>query len=144
MLLKDQQMKREADMEACADRRKSRRFPVEGTAIAVFQPYPILMGQVIDISMGGLAFHYLQEKKCTDHPPQAELTIICSDGTKLERIPYRIVSDIDLSPMLSFVSKPLRRASLQFGDLTDSQAASLSLFIEGCSDVKKDSGIQFH
>ncbi len=131
-------------METYAERRKSRRFLVDGRAIAVFQPYPIVMGQVIDISMGGLAFHYLQEEKCTDNLPQAELTILCSDGTKLERLPYRIVSDIDLNPLLSFVSKPLRRASLQFGDLTESQAATLSHFIEGCGNVKKNSGSRAH
>ncbi len=124
-----------AEMEPCPERRKNRRFLVNGKAIAVFQPYPILMGQVIDISMGGLAFHYHQEDKGAKHHRHAELTLIYSDGTKLENLPFRIVSDVDLNPLLSFVSKPLRRASVEFGELTALQAACLSDFIGECKKI---------
>lgn len=126
-----------ANMKTYVERRNRRRFLVNGKAIAVFQPYPIIMGQVIDISMGGLAFHYHQEEKCAKNHQHAELTLICSDGTKVEKLPFKIISDIDLNPLLSFVSKPLRRASVQFGELTDFQSACLGNFIEDCKDVKK-------
>lgn len=118
-------------------RREVPRFNVNGKAIAIFKPHPILMGQVIDISMGGLAFHYHQYAHLAQDHCYRELELICSDGTRLEGVPYEVVFDIEVSPGFSPGSKPLRRAGIRFGELTKLQAGKLMSFIDGCQESNR-------
>lgn len=121
-------------MRNCMERRKNKRVSVDGKAIAVFKPYPILMGEVVDISMGGMGILYHRQGNGSETHTHLELELICLDGTRLSRIPFQLVSDISINPASSQDAGALRRAGLKFGALTADQKTRLEDFISGCED----------
>jgi len=97
-------------------------------ALAVFRSKPVRMGRVIDISQGGLSFSYMENKL---HPRQSlGLAILLADcGFYLEKVPFRIVSDLKMPHEIPKDSMASWRCSVKFGALDQSQAARLEYFL---------------
>ena len=89
------------------------------------------MGQVVDISAGGMAFHYQPRNRSADSFD--ELVLICMDGGRLEKIPFTKVSDVEINDLAQVEFGPVRRASIRFGDLAHGQQEKLQTFIETCA-----------
>ncbi len=85
------------------------------------------VGQILDISKGGLSLHYLEtfEKKRA----YTDLGIFSSMELAVERIAFRSVSDIKLVGEPKLNGPKLRRYSLQFENLTSEQETKLDYFI---------------
>ena len=85
------------------------------------------VGQILDISKGGLSLHYLEtfEKK----REYTDLGIFSSMELAVERIAFRSVSDIKLAGEPKLSDPNLKRYSLQFEDLTPEQETKLDYFI---------------
>ena len=110
------------------NRRKLERFPAKSGAIVALRPTPEILGEMIDIGLGGLSFRYIQ----ADVRPQdtAELVILLPNRKFcLDRIPCRPVSDIQRFSDNSFSSLPMRRCSIAFGPLSMQQQNQLEQFI---------------
>jgi hypothetical protein len=110
------------------NRRRQHRLSAKSGAIVAIRPIPELLGEMIDIGLGGLAFRYIQ----SDVTPQdtAELVILLPNRKFcLDRIPCRPVSDIPLFSDNSFSSLPMRRCSIAFGHLSVHQQLELERFI---------------
>ncbi len=108
------------------ERRRLKRFKVVDGAFTVNSTKP---GLIVDVSMEGLSFRYVDRKKWPNH--SEELDILVGDYEfYLPQIPYTIVSDTVTasdSPDSSFIVK---RCSVKFGDLSSSQKRKLEFFIE--------------
>jgi hypothetical protein len=109
------------------ERRKHKRFEVPIGAFVVLGPQSTLVGRIIDISMGGLAFRHVDK----ENPPGGldELDVfIIEDDFCLKHVPCETVSDLETyeSPFGSFI---IRESAVQFRDLTPRQMSQLEHFI---------------
>jgi len=117
--------------EEYEEKRKHRRFPVCDGAFAVIIPKPCLIGQILDICMGGLCLQYLPNGS---HPLSAHLDIFLSNQRfYIKGIPFKIISDRLCESQFSFSLLSVYRCGVQFLHLTDSQIIALIRFIKTCT-----------
>jgi hypothetical protein len=110
------------------ERRKHKRFYAKDDTFAVLGPPSGNIGQVMDISMGGLAFSYVAGE---DQPNRShKLSILLAEHSfHLTKIPIETIWDKE-AEQLPFSSLRMRRCGLQFGELTRNQENQLEYFIE--------------
>lgn len=116
--------------EQVRKQRKDRRFLARERTLAQVSSAPDILFHVIDISQGGLAFRYLGDQELAMIP--AEVDILQDERFALTKIPVHPVSDC----AISFGFIPMRRRSVQFGELTPWQKAELSHFILNCTETE--------
>lgn len=110
------------------ERRKHKRFNVQAGAFAVLGSHSAKIGQVIDVSKGGLAFSYLAGEEPSNQP--FELGILFGEESfHLTQIPFKTISDQEAKEV-PFSSLALRRCGVQFGEMTKSQVDQLEHFIQ--------------
>lgn len=113
------------------ERRKHKRFRVKPGAVAVLTPrwpHSTPVGDILDISTGGLALRYVTDEVPSSKP--CELTIVCvNPGFYLGRVSVNAVSDFEMA-RTTFASMVPRRLGFQFGDLTADQKLDLDYFIQ--------------
>ena len=118
------------------ERRKHKRYQVPAGSFVALGPHNTILGQIIDISMGGLAFRYMDSKKPTDGS-HIDIFLIERDFC-LGKVPIKSVSDyeIDNTVVCKIVDgvppscRAMKRSSVQFGDLTHNQVSRLEHFIQ--------------
>lgn len=107
------------------ERRKHERFQILSGLFAINSHF----GQIIDISMGGLSFRYVDRGEWTDESV-AEGTLFGDDDLWLNKIPIQMVSECSAETGLSLSgSNMIKRRGVQFGQLTPIQAFQLENFI---------------
>ena len=122
--------------KSLASRRKWKRFRVKGGALVMFHGTRLIklgksrlikLGPVIDISMGGLAVQYIEtSERLRDY---SEISIIIPpNDIKLEEIPVKIVTDIEIAELPD--SRKIRNRCFHFGKLTPYQVFQLESFIK--------------
>ena len=109
-----------------AERRKFRRRLPQELTFAILRPHFTKLGKVKDISRGGLAFEYILNG--TQYTGSSGIDIFSGDRFYLPRIPSKIVYDMEIVGQYQDVER--WRCGLQFGDLTEDQAAKLDLFLQ--------------
>ena len=102
------------------ERRIHPRHPVKSGTITINNR----TGEIIDISMGGLAFSYLEREDWDG------VTFDCGilfgeNDLCIEDLPLKIISDCAINSGISVI----RRCGVQFGKLTTKQMAQLEYFI---------------
>jgi len=113
--------------ERADDKRGRKRFDVKDGAYSVLNYNPTVMGQIINMSMDGLAVIY-KGKRLKD---SFEVDLFISDaGFYLDQIPVKTISDHKLSGKFPFSSKTIWQRSLQFGELTEDQKTQLEHFLQ--------------
>jgi len=106
------------------ERRKYRRYKVTADAYAVTGPEAAKLGQIKDISMGGLAFNYLADEGRSQSCDALDIiTRQCS--MRIEHLPVKTISDFELAPKNVFSTVKLRQLGVQFGELTPDQRSQL-------------------
>lgn len=116
-------------MEESAERRKHRRFRVQGGNLAALSPRFCVVGQIVDISSSGLAFRYVASNARSYEC--AKLKILKTYGSfSCDRIPFKTIWDSSTPKNFSLGSLPLRHCGVQFGKLGDDQKIDLKYFIE--------------
>ncbi len=115
-------------MEARRERRKHERYSVRPGVLAVLGPDSSRMGQIVDISPDGLAFHY---KKGRDNLAESyKMSILFDDSLDSNYSPFifdvKVVSDIEIENESPFSSAVIKRFGMQFNDLTYYQKAWLT------------------
>ena len=104
------------------------RFSVEEGALAVLGNPFTTVGQIIDISMGGLAFRYTARKKVPREPTR--LDIVSPEGLCfLEGFLCETIYDFETDDTMPFTSLVQRRRGLRFDNLTPGQRSQLRHFI---------------
>ena len=104
------------------ERRNHTRFQVPKSAFVGFGPYDAKVGQIIDVSTGGLAFRYVG----TEEPSNGELSIFLAERDfYVGQIPFKTISDFEIAGKTPSTPVPLRRSGVQFGRLTGDQTSRL-------------------
>ena len=110
------------------DRRKDKRFQTEKNTYAVLRARGSKLGRVIDISKGGLAFRYVSVGQRLKGPLELDLLSHQYDY-RIDRIPVKIITDLELANKKAFKSTTLKRVGVQFRKLTREQKSKLEHFI---------------
>ena len=116
-----------SNMKELAEQREYKRFRVPKDAFAALGPDYIKVGQIINISMGGLAFRYLG----SEGPSNAsELEIfLAGRAFYLYKLHFETVWD-SLTDKKPCSCINMKVCGLQFGDLTPQQISQLEYFIQ--------------
>ena len=114
------------------ERRKHKRFEVPIGAFVAFRPRDTRLGEIIDISAGGLAFRYLATKEPLNG--SCKLKIFPTEGDSyLNDVLFKTITDFGTYE-IPFTSITMRRSGVQFGELTDNQMSQLQRFIHSNTD----------
>ena len=111
------------------DRRKHRRYHAKEGAYAAISPHSRKLGQIIDISMGGLAFKYIDTKdKQEDSQPERSI-FLSSLGYYVGELPFKTVEDYEITNYPSFSSMKLRKRRVKFEELSFKQLFDLDYYL---------------
>ena len=115
--------------EEPVEQRKHKRFRPQDGTYAVLRGPGKKLGQVVNVSLGGLAFRYID---IGERPKRSfELDIsIQEDGFILDGLSFETVSDFSTSREFPFSSTPIRRRGGQFMALNENQISDLEYFIQ--------------
>ena len=114
--------------EALLEQRKHKRFrPQEGTYAILRSPGKKL-GQVINISRGGLAFRYIDIGERPERSFELDISIE-EHGLILDSLSFETVSDFSVSREFPFSSTPIRRRGGQFKSLKKNQISQLEYLL---------------
>ncbi len=115
-------------LEDKIERRRDQRFVVKGGTYAVLGAPANKLGQIVDISMSGMAFTYLADL----HPlGKAEgLDILANHELCVEKIPYTTVTDIVIPNYAPFSTIVMRRHSVKFNGLSTETKNKIQELIE--------------
>jgi hypothetical protein len=115
--------------EGLIERRKHKRFKVREGAFAVLRSDYNKLGQIKDISEGGLAFQFLEDGKQTKDSLEVEI-FSTLDDFYMKKLPVRTVLDFELDNPVVSNSTPMRQLSMKFGKLNHPQKLLLGFFIQ--------------
>ncbi len=113
------------------DHREHQRYRVPTNSYISLGSDDPIMGQIIDISVGGIAFRYMGSAEL---PDESHLDIFLTEGDLcLSKVPFRTVSDYEIPNTvlcktvdpIPISCRTMRRSGLQFGELTPDQQAQL-------------------
>lgn len=112
-----------------AERRKHERFNVKsGTFKSKSKS-----GDIVDISMGGLSFSYVDDNEWSDESFERGM-LLGEKDLCLEDIPMKIISDCAINSGFSIT----RRCGVKFEKLTPKQLAQLEYYIWNNTDASED------
>ena len=116
-----------------AERRKHKRIRSKEGAYTVLSGPVSKMGQILDISRGGLAFRYID---IGDRPRETcVLDLLREDNIfRVENVGFKIISDLDASKDFPFSTIPMRRCGGQLTGLSDRQIYDLEYLIENYTE----------
>jgi hypothetical protein len=98
---------------------------------AVLRPHFTNLGKVKDISRGGLVFEYIPRERQNAGSPEIDI-FLSGERFYLPRIPSKIIYNIKIVKEYQGVTTGIekRRCGLEFGELSEEQAAKLDFFLE--------------
>jgi hypothetical protein len=98
---------------------------VPKTTFVALWPEFLRVGQVADISMGGLAFRHLKGEELPNESLELDL-FLAGRSFYLYRVPSKMIWNAEAK---SSHSQDLGQCGLRFGELTPSQTAQLEYFV---------------
>lgn len=115
--------------KSVTERRKHERFATKDIAFAILRAdREEELGQIVNISMGGLAFQYFIGNR--EFQKAQKLDVLLADsGLHVENIAFGVVEDYELVNELPFSSITKREQRVVFNGLSDSQKQGLETFI---------------
>jgi len=117
------------DEKKQSERRKHSRFKPQETKLLVKSRF----GEVIDISMGGIAFTYIDRGYSMKGIEQIG-RIFGQDDLCIDDLPFKIISDCSICDGISVI----RRCSAEFGKLTPKQISLLEHLVR--ANMGNDNG----
>ena len=135
-----------AGRKRTVERRRSKRYKAVEGAYAAISPNSHKLGQIIDISMGGLAFKYIdtnngdtsngdttnsdRNKEDKKNQGQSEESIFLSSmGFYVGDLPFKTISDNEVTDTPSFSAMKVRQRHVQFTDLSFKQLFDLDYYL---------------
>ena len=86
--------------------------------------------QVVDISMGGLSFHYISNGGPASNG-RYHLAILAENEPQAVKLPCRTISDHETGELV-FQNQKIRRRSVRFEGLSTAQKTALKGLIKKC------------
>ncbi len=123
--------------ENLAERRRVQRFKITDEVIATSESDPVHRYQVVDISSGGLGLVYSEPPHDENRGSSMEFSRIAISTTNedwvMDKIPCRILSDMELIDASYAWPEKKKRRSIRFGELSERQTAQLEYVIQHCA-----------
>lgn len=110
-------------MNNADERRRYKRYKVQDGVIAFIGNPSNMMGSIIDVSKGGLAFRYIKNGKQPGESCELDI-LYTNELIYIDKMPFKAVSDMELKDNSSGLF-PTRRCGVQFGELTHEQELEL-------------------
>ncbi len=115
-------------MTTWKEHRKHKRLQVPKGVFVGIGPHFTKVGRLTDLSTDGLAFRYVGNSKPSSG---SHADIFTLEGDRFfTNLQIKIVSDIEVSENGPPTSIIIRRCSVKFGELTQSQTGQLEYFIQ--------------
>lgn len=111
------------------EKRKHKRYQAKEGYFAGAYPN---VGQIINISMGGLAYNYMGHVK--EEVDEGEMVICGDDCSCLDDLSCRVIEDTVIANETSFSKFVTRQRRIQFVNLTPEQQVLLENFINNHRD----------
>jgi hypothetical protein len=112
------------------ERRKHKRFTIKDVAFAILRTEKDEeLGQITNISMGGLAFQYFVGNRELQKADKLDV-LLADNGRHINDITFHVVDDCELVNELPFSSITKREQRIYFDNLTDDQKVSIDGFIK--------------
>ena len=111
------------------DRRKLPRYKAANGAYAAIRKSTNRLGQIKDISLGGLAFKYLANEGSTNGARALDI-FVTKHNFYIKDIPIHFVRDTQLDKESPFSTVPVRQHGVQFGDLSEEQRSQLNHLLQ--------------
>ena len=106
------------------DKRRFARFELSKGIYAHLDSDIRAIGEVLNVSKGGLAFKYMAE--FSSAAKHSKLNVFALGGNLFLRdVPVKTVSDTEMPIEIDFSSIRMRRMGLEFEDMTEDQKAAL-------------------
>ena len=111
------------------ERRRNKRYRAVDGAYAAISPNSNKLGQIIDISMGGLAFKYIVTNGNEVAKVPEDAIFLCSMGYYVGDLPFKTVADYEMDEAPSFSAMKVRVRHVKFTDLTFKQLFDLDYYL---------------
>ena len=113
------------------ERRKNKRYKAIEGAYAAISPNSQKLGQIIDISMGGVCFKYIDTSNDgqNDGTQQEDSIFLSTVGYYIGDLPIKIVGDYAVTNAPSFSSMKVKKMHIQFTDFSVKQLFDLDYFL---------------
>ena len=115
------------------ERRKHKRFKAKEGAFAILTADKNRMGQIKDISKGGLTFQYIDSGEPPKSSVEVEIFLALHDFY-LKKLPIKNIEEFEIDNPLPFSSLPMRQLSIQFGKMKPIQKSLLEHFLQNYTD----------
>lgn len=123
-------MQRNANKKDNIERRKHKRFTTKDVAFAILRTdEDEELGQIVNISMGGLAFQYFVGNRELQKADRLDV-LLADNGVHVDNIGFHMVDDYELVNELPFSSITKREQRVYFDSLTDDQKEGIDGFIK--------------
>ena len=111
------------------DHRKHKRFKAENDIFAVFVApnEPIIVGRILDLSLGGVVVKYVATEKLRTGP--TSINVFGMSSHHIERIQSRVIYDMAMAEE-SWSIPAVRRCGVKFGQLGLEGETKLKEFME--------------
>jgi hypothetical protein len=93
------------------------------------------VGQIINISRGGMSLKYLADSEPMDGVQKVDI-YYTGHGAQLKDIPFKVITDFKLDSPFPFSSVFMRRGCLQFQDMSNDHVNQFIEFIGKFSDTE--------
>jgi hypothetical protein len=110
------------------ERRQHPRYSLREGTYAFLRPPANKIGQIIDISLSGLAFSYFSTNGAS--PDTKDLDLLAVGGKRLENIPFETVNDSIIPNEIPFSQITMRRKCVKFGNLSTDHMLYIENIIE--------------
>jgi hypothetical protein len=118
------------EQDAPWDLRRYRRFAAREDAFAVLRNRVSEIGQLINVSKGGLAFKYMAEQALPADRYELDIFLAGRREFLWRGIPHRTILDIEMTPTVPFSMIRMRRRSIAFENLTEDHHMRLENLLE--------------
>jgi len=111
------------------EQRKYNRFCAAEDTFAVLHNGVYKLGQILDISIGGLGCKYCDGEKIPEGKSTLDIFLV-RYNFDLKNIPYQAVCDNEIETDIPFSTTIMRRKGVQFVELTPHQQSHLEYFLQ--------------
>lgn len=112
------------------ERRKHRRYTIKDVAFAILKAdKDEELGQIINISMGGLVFQYFVGNRELQKADRLDV-LLADNGLHVDGISFHVVDDYELVNELPFSSITKREQRVFFDNLSEGQKEGIESFIK--------------
>lgn len=120
------------------EQRVHERFRVKDGVFAVIRKNndtKLTVGQIIDISQGGMSFKYMANSEPIDGVHKLDI-YSSGNGAQLKDISFRVITDSRIDSPFPFSTVFMRRGGLQFQGLSDDHLNRFFEFIGKFADIE--------